>query len=179
MQLNELYDYKNQLMGEILTNREIIRLLNADLAGLDPDDEEDMRKIVDTLAYKQVFPYEFIPDTVEHGTSFICFDVDIQRASDKLYYYPTLYIWVFSHSSLLRNEEGTIIPDAICSELANMLNGSRYYGLGELDLYSAKRFSPMTDYQGKVLTFNAVDFNRFNPTGKPIPSNRKKAENVR
>lgn len=163
MQLNELYDYKNQLMGDILTNKKLVHLLDDKLKM------DDATK----LAYTQVFPYEYIPDTIEHGSSFICFDVDIQKSMNKTFYMPTLYIWVFSHSSLLRTEEG-IIPDMICSELVDMLNGSRFYGLGELDFYSAKRFSPMVDYQGKVLTFYADDFNRINPTGKPIPGNRKK-----
>ena len=163
MQLNEFYDYKNQLMGDILTNKRIVHLLDKDL---DFDDAEKLR-------YTQVFPYEFIPETIEHGVSFICFDVDIQKSLNKTFYLPTLYIWIFSHSSILHNEDG-ILPDMICSELANMLNGSRFYGLGELDLYSVKRFSPMTHYQGKVMTFNAEDFNRINPTGKPIPGNRKK-----
>lgn len=163
MQLDEFYNYKNQLMGDLLTNEKIVHLLN------DKIEMKDARE----LAYTQVFPYEYMPDTVEHGKSFICFDVDIQRSMNKTFYMPTLYVWVFSHSSILRNDDG-ILPDMISAEIANILNGSRNYGLGELDLYSVKRFAPMTDYQGKVLTFYAEDFNRTYPTGKPIPSNRKK-----
>ena len=163
MQLDEFYNYKNQLMGDILTNKKIVHLLNE---KIDPKDAVN-------LAYTQVFPYEYIPDTIEHGSSFICFDVDIQRSVSKTFYLPTLYVWVFSHSSMLRTEDG-IVPDLLCMEIADMLNGSRNYGLGELDLYSVKRFAPMTDYNGKVLTFYAEDFNRISPTGKPIPSNRKK-----
>lgn len=163
MQLNELYDYKNRLMGDILTNEKIVHLLDRDL---------DMES-AERLRYTQVFPYEYIPETIEHGVSFICYDVDIQRALNKTFYLPTLYIWVFTHRSVLHNEEG-IVPDLICAELSEMLNGSRFYGLGELDLYSVKRFSPMIEYQGKVMTFNAEDFNRLSPTGKPIPGNRKK-----
>lgn len=165
MQLDEFYDYKNQLMGDILTNERLVHLLNKKIKL------EEAEK----LAYTQVFPYEYIPETVEYGSSFICFDVDIQKAVNKTFYLPTLYVWTFSHRSLLRNDEG-IMPDMISAELATMLNGSRYYGLGELDLYSVKRFAPMTDYQGKVLTFMAEDFNRLSPTGKHIPSNRKKGE---
>lgn len=166
MQLAEFYDYKNQLMGDILTNERIVHILNKDIDMCDAA----------SLAYSQVFPYEYIPDTIEHGKSFICFDVDIQKAANKTFYMPTLYVWVFSHRSLLKNEDG-VISDIICAELANMLNGSRNYGLGELDLYSVRRFAPMTDYQGKVLTFNAEDFNRtsLNNINKPIPSNRKRA----
>lgn len=164
MMLSEFYDYKNQLMEDLLTNDEIVRLLDDDFR---PTDDPA------NLVYKQVFPMEYIPDTVEHGQTFICCDVDIQKSMNKTYLLPTLFVWVFSHKSKLRLPEGGVRTDKLCAEIAEAINGSRKYGLGELELYSAKRFAPMTDYQGKVLTFHAVDFNRLSPTGKPVPSNRK------
>ena len=47
------------------------------------------------------------------------------------------------------------------------------YGLGELNLYNVKRFAPMTDYQGKVMSFTAREFNRQYNGKKEIPANRK------
>ena len=44
-------------------------------------------------------------------------------------------------------------------EIAKTINGSRNYGLGELELYAVKRFAPMTDFNGKLMTFHAKDFN--------------------
>lgn len=165
MQLDEFYSYKNRLMEDLLTNPTILRLLDDDFHATDrPGD----------LVYTQVFPHEYIPDTIEHGRTFICCDVDIQRSINKTFLLPVLYVWVFSHKSKLRLPEGGVRTDKLCSEIAKALNGSRFYGLGELDLYSAKRFAPITDYQGKVLTFQAQEFNRTSPTGKPVPSNRKK-----
>lgn len=164
MQLEEFYDYKNQLMNDLLTNLDIVRLLDD---NFQPTDKPE------NLVYSQVFPYEYIPDTIEHGQTFICCDVDIQRSVNKTFLLPVLYVWVFSHKSKLRLPEGGVRVDKLCSEIAKAINGSRFYGLGELDLYSAKRFAPITDYQGKVLTFQAQDFNRTSPTGKSVPSNRK------
>lgn len=164
MQLEEFYDYKNQLMNDLLTNPDIVRLL---------DDNFQQTDRPENLVYSQVFPYEYIPDTIEHGQTFICCDVDIQRSVNKTFLLPVLYVWVFSHKSKLRLPEGGVRVDKLCSEIAKAINGSRFYGLGELDLYSAKRFAPITDYQGKVLTFQAQDFNRTSPTEKSVPSNRK------
>lgn len=165
MQLQEFFDYKNQLMDDLLTNDEIVRLLDDDVAVDNAGD----------LAYKSVFPCEYVPETVQDGRTFICFDVDIQKPVNKTFLLPTLYIWVFAHRSRLRLPNGGgIRTDRLCSEICRVINGSFKYGLGELELYSVKRFAPMTDYQGKVLTFYAVDFNRqFNPN-KEIPSNRKR-----
>lgn len=163
MQLSEFFDYKNRLMQDLLTNEEIVRLLDNTV------DLVDAKK----LAYSQVFPYEYIPDTVEYAKTFICFDVDIQKSLNKTFLLPTLYIWVFSHKTKLRLPEGGVQTDKLVSEIAKAINGSRFYGLGELDLYSVKRFAPATDYQGKVMTFYAKEFNRLSPNTNPTPSNRK------
>lgn len=164
MQLSEFFDYKNKLMEDLLTNPEIVKLL----------DNSVELKNAKQLAYTHVFPYEYIPDTVEEAKTFICFDVDVQESINKTFLLPTLYIWVFSHKSKLRLLEGGVQTDKLASEIAKAINGSRFYGLGELDLYSVKRFAPVTDYQGKVMTFHAKEFNRLSPNNKPVPSNRKK-----
>lgn len=165
MQLDEFFDYKNQLMEDLLTNQTIVQLLSDDCEVIDNPE---------ALMYQQVFPFEYVPDTVEHGQTFICCDVDIQRSVNKTFLLPALYIWVFTHKSKLRLPEGGVRTDRLASEIAESINGSRNYGLGELDLYSVKRFAPITDYQGKVMMFQATDFNRLAPSNKPIPSNRKR-----
>lgn len=164
MQLDEFFDYKNRLMDDLLTSKRIVTLLS--------DDCKTIRN-PESLVYSQVFPYEYIPETVTHGYTFICCEVEIQKASSKTYLTPALYVWVFTHKSKIRLPEGGVRTDKLCSEIAKTINGSRFYGLGELDLYSVKRFAPITDYQGKVMMFQATDFNRFSTSGKPIPSNRK------
>jgi len=163
-QLDELFDYKNQLMEDLLTHKDIVDLI---------DDTVELKN-AKKLVYKQVFPYEYVPDTVEEGKTFICCDVDIQKTVNQTFLLPTLYVWVFTHKSKLRLPEGGVRTDKLCSKIAGAINGSREYGLGELDLYSVKRFAPMTDFQGKIMTFTAKDFNRLHNPNRPIPSNRKK-----
>lgn len=149
-------------MKDLLTNESIVSLI-----------QRDTTENAESLAYTQVFPYEYLPETVDKGQTFICFDVDISGVGNKPILTPVIYIWVFSHKSNLRLPEGGVRPDKICSEICKVINGSRFYGLGELNLYSVKRFAPMTDYQGKLMTFNAKEFNRTYDGSKPIPANRK------
>lgn len=165
MQLEDFYDYKNQFMNDMLTNEEIVRLLTDDKSIIEEPGK---------MMYSQLFPYEYVPETMERGQTFICCDVDVQRAVNKTFLEPTLYVWVFTHKSKLRlpNGEG-VRTDRLASEIAKAINGSRMYGIGTLDFYSSKRFAPINDYQGKVLTFHANEYNRLSPSGKPIPSNRK------
>ena len=71
--LDEFYAYKNQLLGDILTNAEILKLLDNQNVGLTPDD------CVGTC----VFPYEYLPTPdavpIEKARTFICCDVDINN----------------------------------------------------------------------------------------------------
>ena len=164
MQLADFFDYKNQLMKDIVTNREIVRLIDADGINMSNSTE---------LAYTHVFPCEYVPETVQDGNTFICFDVDVQRGTDKTFLNPILYVWVFTHRSKLRLPEGGVRTDKLCNEICKAIDGSREYGLGELNLYSCRRFAPMTDFQGKVLTFEAKEFKRVHDYNPKIPTNRK------
>lgn len=163
MYLDEFFGYKNQLAGDLLTEENIVKLLSDDLIVEDAEN----------LMYRQVFPYEYVPETVEHGRTFICCDVDIDKVYNKTFLSPVLYVWLFTHKSLLRLPDGGVRTDKLAHEIAKKVEGSYYYGLGPLILSGCKRFAPMMDYQGKVLIFRARDFNTVAPTGKPIPSNRK------
>lgn len=165
MQLREFFDYKNQLMKDILTNEKIVHLINPDIAMEDAN----------SLAYTQVFPSEYIPETVDDGKTYIMFDVDVNTTYEKTFYEPILYVWILVHGSQMRLPTGGVRSDALCAEIAEAINGSYDYGLGTLDFLSARRYAPMTDYVGKVLAFKARDFNKVYDPTRPIPANRKRA----
>lgn len=162
--LDEFFDYKNRFMEDILTDEDIVHLINENIKV------KDSKKLV----YTQVFPFEYIPDTVEEGKTFICCDVDIDKSLNKTFLSPVMYVWIFTHKSKLPLPTGGVRTDKLCSKIATKMAGSRFYGLGELELYSVRRFAPMTDFQGKVMTFYAKDFNRPFVPDKQTPSNRKR-----
>lgn len=163
MQLDELYDYKNLMMKSFCTDEKIVKYVTG---------KDDAAVPNHGLPYSQIYPFEYIPETVSEGKTFICFDVDIVSAPNKTFYVPVLYVWIFTHKSRLRSQDGGILLDKLSASVNELMNGSRYFGLGELRLDSVRRFTPITDYLGRVLTYYAKDFNR--PTGRlDIPSNRK------
>ena len=166
MQLQELFDYKNRLMRDLLSNETIVKLIDESIT--------DVNTAYEKLAYKRIFPFDYIPETIEEAGTYVCFDVDIQKSLNKTYLLPTIYIWLFSHKSVMRLPEGGVRTDALAFEISKAINGSRYYGLGELDLYSVKRYAPISDYQGKLMMFTANEFNRQSPSKHDIPANRKK-----
>ena len=126
-----------------------------------------------TLPYEQVYPFQFIPETENTSRTFVCFDVDILKAPNKTFYYPVIYIWIMVHKSKMRTNGLGCRTDAISSAIDQMLNGNRFYGLGELELGAVGRFIPTTDYLGREVVYYTKDFNR-SPGMKPTPANRKK-----
>lgn len=93
--------------------------------------------------------------------------------SSKTFYSPVLYIWPFAHKSNLRLKSGGLLIDTLSIEINKMLNGSRFFGLGQLMLAETRRFAPTIDYLGRTLVYTAVDFNRLSAGGR-TPSNRKR-----
>lgn len=164
MHLQDFYDYKNQLMKDLLENEAIFKLI----------DENATLETAPKLAYKQVFPCEYLPDTVEEGKTYVCFDVDVQESLNSLFLLPILNVWVFTHRSKLRLPEGGVRTDKLCSEICKVINGSKQYCLGKLNLYAVKRFAPMTDYQGKMMAFHGMEVNHFFEPNKTAPANRKR-----
>lgn len=162
MDLCELFEYKNYLAKELSSNAVIVQKVTGNKDAAVPNHK---------LIYAQIHPYEYLPDTVSDANTFICFDVDIADVPNKTFYVPVLYIWVFTHKSTLRDPDGGLLLDNLCVEINKMLNGSRFYGLGELKLDSVGRFSPIDDYIGRTLVYTAVDFNRSGQ--KPMPANRR------
>lgn len=163
MLLEELFAYKNEIMKMFCKNKDILELVT---------DNADITIPNHQIAYKNIFPFEYIPDTVDKGETFICYDVDVDDVENKTFLYPVLYVWVFTHKSKLRLPQGGIRLDSLAIEINKELNGSRNLGLGELHLKRVDRFVPITDYQGRCLTFYAKDFN-MPSTYKHPPANRR------
>lgn len=163
MYLAELFDYKNRLVKDMLTDEEIIKLIDPNHTHRDPKD----------MVYDNINPYEFYPETIEKGRVYVCCDVDVVEVSSKPLYELALYIWIFAHKSLLQLPGGGVRTDALCNKIDEKINGSWFYGLGKLELEYVKRFAPMADYTGKVMRYRATDFNRvYNPKAEK-PTNRK------
>lgn len=164
-QLADYFDYKNRLIKDLLTDDEIVHLINGDI----PAGEGR------SLVYKQVFPYEYIPETTERGYTYVCCDVDIYAADNKTFLTPVLYVWVFAHKSQMRLPEGGVRVDTLCNKICEKINGSRFYGLGSLELFGCKRFAQQTDHIGKVLIFHTSEVNKFRDPKRAIPTNRKES----
>ena len=90
MQLYEFFDYKKQLIHDLLASEQIVSLLS--------DDEQPIAD-PEELFLTRLYPFEYVPEVVTQGQTFICCDVDIQSTVNKTFLTPNLYIWVFTHKT--------------------------------------------------------------------------------
>lgn len=149
--LEEFTSYKQTLMQAICTSERITELMK-----LDTDDPlitcKDMR-------YSRIFPYNYVPLTIETAQTFICFTVTAPNIKDDFISELRLTIYVFSHQDLMRTSGG-IRTDLLVSEIDKLLNGSTKYGLGKVSLKGCDVMQvPCKGYSGLYSVYTVKDFN--------------------
>lgn len=150
--LKEITAYKAKLMEVICTSTSIANLLHVTegnvLYGKD-------------LAYKQVFPYSYIPTVTEHAQCFVCFNVNVPSSKNNVIKDIQITIYVMCEKKLMRMTDGSGIRiDLMASEVDKLLNGNYSFGLGEMELLSMREFVPIDGYYGNEIRYHVKDFNR-------------------
>jgi len=149
MYLDELSKYKIEIMKKLCSNNKIqslIMLYKTQNQGRE-------------MMYKNIFPYAFIPDTVTNASTFICFDLEVERVQNRTFKDINILFWIFTHQTLMRTSEG-IRTDILADEIDKIINGNRNLGLGTVELKKVLRVNPAKDYHGRSLLYRSVDFNR-------------------
>ena len=149
--LEEFTTYKNTLMKAICTSDAIV-----DLLKLDTDKEDITGK---EMRYTRIFPYNYVPLTTEHATTYICFTVTAPYPKDGLITELRLSVFVFTHQDLMRTDKG-MRTDLLVSEIDKLLNGSTKYGLGKVTLKLCDVMQvPCRGYSGLYSVYTVKDFN--------------------
>ncbi len=152
MYLSELTSYKLKLIQLITSNEAIINLLAK------PDEKSDD---AESLVYKKIYPYGYIPDVNTEQDVFICFDVDVPRVRHgNMIKDVAVHIYVLAHKELMRVGNKLRI-DALANEIDKQFDRNSKFGF-DLLLVSAKRFMAAEGYYGLDLYFEAPDFNSTN-----------------
>ena len=137
-------------MKAICTSDRIVELLklNTDPVGIQG---RDMR-------YKRIFPYNYVPYTIETAQTFICFTVTAPNVKDNLIAELRLTVYVFTHQDIMRTDSG-VRTDLLVSEIDKLLNGSTKYGLGKVSLRACDVMQvPAQGYSGLYSVYTVKDF---------------------
>lgn len=150
MYLEQLPDYRTNIMSGICRSSEIIDLLR-------PSDNPDMPVI--EMQYKYIFPYDHIVDTTTEAGAYLCFDIDVPRVIDRTFVDLSIYIWIIVHERYMCVPNGLRL-DRLGIAVEKLMNGSRDFGLGTVELKSFTRLNPAEQFHGRAMVYRTVDFNR-------------------
>lgn len=148
--------WKNQIMGELSQDDEIIKALDLN----EKESEDD-------LIWNRLFPHYYIPDVQETVKSYILMEIDIpeRRAnryaqSSGVFVYPTIIFYVLVHQDDMHmdlvGESGTRM-DYLAELIEEKYEGRQGFGVGTLTLKSDVAGSLNTPYRYRQLIFEAVD----------------------
>lgn len=144
---NELYNYKRQVIEELLKSDELIEAL--DTNGLEPSE----------LVYTHIFPFGVIKPVQIEAKNFITVEVTMPQVStvNRFYKDVLLVISVICDISLMKTDYGVPRHDYISAKIAELLGGSSAFGFGELSLISNTESAFSERQAGRTMRFKCSE----------------------
>lgn len=147
---DNIREFKKTTIAKLVESDELITAMG------NKDVEEN-----DEAIYKYIFPYFYIPYTIESAKSYICMKVNMTGASSKndLFGHFSVIVWVISHQDIMRMDgvDGSTRVDYMSSIVEKLLNGSDAFGTQKLQLVTNTEDSLDMKHRCRVLTFKTMD----------------------
>jgi hypothetical protein len=149
--MDKLTKYKIEIIKKIINSQDIVDLILNELNSEVPNTD-----IINT----NVFEYDYVPEIDSEAKTYVCIDGDLDATGTTTYNDITMYIYVFTHKTLmnLQDESGTRI-DVLCNKIDNLLNSQMGFGMGKIIFDSCRRFVPQTDHYGRAILYRIKDLN--------------------
>lgn len=134
----EIIEYKRSAMAKLASTDSIVKALNAKSSSgdyLEPGD----------LFYTHIFPYAFLPETVETAGAYITLEVSMPNVSTVNYFFKDVLITftIICHQDVMKMTDdeplgstGATRADYISVEIDKLFNKSTGMGRTELELVS-------------------------------------------
>lgn len=152
MNSREISEYKTKIMLHLLSDKELVSLL----------DTQGQFEYPDEMIYQRIFPYGRIPDTELETKTYITVMVDVPSLPKKndLVRDVTVMLRVLSHESLMQvpGENGTRI-DLLSARVDALLNESYDFGIGPIALVYNKEFVLDNKHFYRELKFQTLSLN--------------------
>lgn len=148
--LEEIPNYKNDLLKEFLKNEKIITYIG--------NKDEEIQDPVDLIGVN-VFPFAYIPDVETVVKTYICIDIYVPRVKDMIFKDVQIVLNVFSHKDM-GTYKGKSRVDLINIEIDKILNGNYSFGIDMVELVSVMPYTPNYKFSGKQLIYNVPNFNQ-------------------
>ena len=156
--LDELVEYKNQIVNLIENSQDIMSLLVG-------TQDIDMNSNEVYAAYdKQIFDYSFIMDTQLTEAVFLLIETETRRRATSTCKDMEVFIQVICHKDSMKLTGFKGVKgnrrDNLSRQIAKLLEGSRHFGIGELQLTECYAVNVPSPYSSTMLVFKTPEFAR-------------------
>lgn len=155
---NEIIDYKNRIIKDILFNDDEPLSANIIMAI----DENYLNKRTE-LVYKNIFPFLRIPQTQTESQAYITMSVDMPKVSTKNYFFKdmviTLNVIVHEDKMKMPQNYSATRADYIASLINKIFNQNKNYGNVPLEYVSDVECIILNKYFERTLRFRCNELN--------------------
>lgn len=141
---------KNEAVAKLVASDKVIKAMGND------DIEEN-----DEAMYKYIFPYLYIPYTIEGSHSYICMKVIMtgRQSVNDLFGNYSVIIWVIVNQSLMQMDGvgGATRLDHLADMVETIFAGSEAFGTKRLQLVSNTEDDLDTRHRARKLTFTTTN----------------------
>lgn len=162
--LDELIEYPDNVISALAASPIVVGLiLDKPQPAMDGTDDETARL--------QMFDFDYVPETNLEAKAYICVDADMVASPTGTINDMELYVQIIINKSYMELSDKTWKGrkgnrrDNLAREIDLLLNGSRDYGIGRLDLVSCRTANVPAAFSSKLLTYRIPDFARDRGVG--------------
>lgn len=141
---------KNEAVAKLVASDEVIKAMGND------DIEEN-----DEAIYKYIFPYFYIPYTIEGSHSYICVKVIMtgRQSENDLFGNYSVIIWVIVNQSLMQMDGvgGATRLDHLADMVETIFAGSEAFGTKRLQIIGNTEDDLDTRHRARKLTFTTTN----------------------
>jgi len=162
--LNVISDMKQTMLRALLSDEDVVKILRNTCDVELPDMG---------LRYTQVFPWMYVPDTVEETKSYIGMKIKARNqinAAAKVY---EMTIYIICHKEHMRmnaavceqlgldtTDSGSRV-DVLMDKVDCLINGSEEFGFGKVEFVESDEFRPTDKFHGRYITYRVNGWNRW------------------
>lgn len=150
----EIEDYKLKIAHDLLSDNEIVSCIEEVIP-------EEKKAELDGLMYSYIFPYVFIPQTLQDVGCYICFELYVPKVSTVNYFFKDVIFefTVICHQDVMRTSGGYIRTDHIAHLIEKIFNQNDQYTFKKLDLVSSVPGHVTQTHRCRTVRFVAEDLN--------------------
>lgn len=155
--LDELINYSSQIITALMNSPEVVGLI-VDKQAADVT-EEDMDR-----AREQMFDYDYIDETTQEAKAYIMVDVDMVASPTGTIKDIEVYVQIAVSKTYQKLNTRTFKGvrgnrrDNLARQIDLLINGRRDFGIGKLQLTSARTANVPSSFTSKLLTYRSSDF---------------------